>query len=356
MTPLPAALPTSSACEALSGTAFFDTWRAARLLDRHRKPIGAAGLGQAEFIWGKWLAFCSVRGVAWQATSALDVQAFTQDIVPRKPGVAGGPSSVSLRRYWRILNDMYAHAVLSKLIEANPALGAMPAASEKTSSLALPPHMWALLQQGLPAGGAFKARRKRLALFLMMRCALTVSEIVNLTLGSVQAHAGSPEEVAERLALAGLPLFEQEVAPGSPLFSYPALPPGSRTYALQLSGPRPAQTRQLVLDSLTGEALADWLEVRAVGIAGPDDRLMVGSARGAAITPMGLYGMCQVHMARCLEGYDIAQMGPNTLRNTCIVRWLNQGVALPEILRRCGLKDTELVIRLQRHLLPEVAL
>ena len=49
-------------------------------------------------------------------------------------------------------------------------------------------------------------------------------------------------------------------------------------------------------------------------------------------------------------------MGPNTLRNTCITLWLNQGVALPEILRRCGLKDEELLTRLQRHLLPAEAL
>ena len=168
--------------------------------------------------------------------------------------------------------------------------------SEKTSSLALPPHLWALLQQGLPAGGAFKDRRKRLVLFLTMRCALTVSEIVNLTLGSIQAHAGSPEEVAE------------------------------------------------------------WLEVRTIGNVGSDERLIVGSAKGTAITPMGLYGICQAHMARCLQGYDIAQMGPNTLRNTCITLRLNQGVALPAILRRCGLKDEELLTRLQRHLLPAEAL
>ena len=94
------------------------------------------------------------------------------------------------------------------------------------------------------------------------------------------------------------------------------------------------------------------MEMRTIGNVGQDDRLIVGGARGTAITPMGLYGICQAHMARCLEGYGIAQMGPNTLRNTCITRWLNQGVALPEILRRCGLKDAELLTRLRRHLLP----
>ena len=92
-------------------------------------------------------------------------------------------------------------------MEANPAAEVMPAVSEKTSSLALPPHQWALLQEGLPSGFGLKARRDRLVLLLMMRCALTVGEIMGLTLASVEAHAGSPEKVAERLALAGLRLL-----------------------------------------------------------------------------------------------------------------------------------------------------
>ena len=127
-------------------------------------------------------------------------------------------------------------------MELNPALEVMPVVSEKTSSLALPPHLWALLQQGLPAGGAFKDRRRRLTLLLMMRCALTVSEIVHLTLGSVQAHAGSPEEVSEWLALGGLPLLQSKSALGSPLPGHPAPAPGASTYAC--SCPVPAGCRR----------------------------------------------------------------------------------------------------------------
>jgi site-specific recombinase XerD len=328
--------------DSLSAATFFEMWRAARLLDTHRKPMGATGLGQAGFVWRKWLAFCSVRGIDWQAASSGDVQAFAGDISPRKPG-APAVSPVTLRRYWRILNDLYAYAWLSGLMAHNPAADVMPATSEKTSSLALPPHLWALLQEGLPGGYQFKARRNRLVLLLMMRCALTVTEIISLTLGSVQAHEGTPEKVTERLALAGLPLLQPESPFWAPLASYP-------TYSLQLLGSRPVQTRQLVLDSRTSAALHDWLEVRKFGKAGSHDRLIVGSAEGAAITPKGLYNLCQAHMARCLVGFDIAQMGPNTLRNTCISLWLNQGVPLNEILRRCGLKDPQVLIRLQKHL------
>ncbi|MEO8012932.1 MAG: site-specific integrase [Polaromonas sp.] len=343
--PLAPALTLDAAPEALDGMAFFEAWQSSRVLDTHRKPMGATGLAQAGFVWRKWLAFCSVRDIDWQAASPEDVQAFAGDISPRKPGTPC-VSPVTLRRYWRILNDLYAHAWLTGAVAHNPAACVMPATSEKTSSLALPPHLWALLQEGLPGGCQFKARRNRLVLLLMMRCALTVTEIISLTLGSVQVYEGTPDEIAQRLALAGLPLLQPESPFRAPLASSSPVP----AYALQLSGARLAQTRQLVLDSRTRAALHDWLEVRKPGKAGNHDRLIVGSAEGAAITPKGLYNLCQAHMARCLVGFDIAQMGPNTLRNTCISCWLNQGVPLNEILRRCGLKDEQVLIRLQKHL------
>ena len=96
--------------------------------------------------------------------------------------------------------------------------------------------------------------------------------------------------------------------------------------------------------------------MRKLGKAGSNDRLIVGSVQGAAITSKGLYNLCQAHMARFLVGFDIAQMGPNTLRNTCISLWLNQGVSLNDILRRCGLKDPQVLVRLQKHLNPTVIL
>ena len=348
MLPSPALSIAAALPEAWGGMDFFEIWKASRLLDTHRKPMGATGLGQAGFVWRKWLAFCTGRGIDWQAASPDDVQAFAGDIAPRKPG-ARAVSPVTLRRYWRILNDLYAYAWLSGLTAHNPAAGVMPATSEKTASLALPPHLWALLQEGLPGGFDYKARRNRLVLLLMMRCALTVTEIIGLTLSSVQVHEGTPGLVAERLALTGLPLLQPE----SPFWTPLAPPP---IYTLQLSGARPVQTRQLVLDARTSAALHDWLEVRKIGKAGAGDRLIVGSAEGTAITPKGLYNLCQAHMARSLVGCDIAQMGPNTLRNTCISLWLNQGVPLSEILRRCGLKDVQILVRLHRHLNPVVAL
>ena len=332
----------------LSGMAFFDAWHAVRLADKHRKPMGAVGLAQADFVWRKWLAFCTVQGTDWLGAAPYQVRTFAGTVSARKPGAASAVSPVTLRRYWRILNDLYAHAVLTGLIEHNPCAGVMPPVSEKTSSLALPAHLWALLQEGLPGGFGFKARRNRLVLLLMMRCALTAGEILHLTLASAQVHEGDADSVARRLALAGLPLLQPESPFWTPLDEHL----GGMTYTLQLSGSRPPQARQLVLDACTSAALRDWLEVRRISRTGENDRLLVGGASGVALSPKGLYNICQAHMAKCLPGMEVAQMGPNTLRNTCISGWINQGVPLGEVMRRCGLRDAGVLTRLQRHVNP----
>ena len=344
MTSVYPALPLPLA-PAPDGLAFFAAWKATRLADRHRKPMGAFGLAQAEFVWRKWLSFCALRRLSWDAAGPADVQAFAGAVSPRKLTTSAQVSPVTLRRYWRILHDLYAYAVLSRTLADNPCTEVMPAISEKTASLALPPHLWALLQKNLPGGYSFQARRNRLVLHLMMRCALTVTEILGLSLGCVQAHEGTPEQVAQRLGLASLPLFEPESSFLVPLATHPA----GLTYTLELSGSRPVQTRCLVLDARTSAALHDWLEVRTIGHTGPGDRLLIGAAKSSALSTKGLYKICRAHMARSLPGIEIDQMGPNTLRNTCISVWLSQGIPLDEVLRRCGLKDPGVLIRLQRH-------
>ena len=319
MTPVVDSLPLALAlAPAPGGLAFFAAWQACRLADTHRKPMGASGLAQAAFVWCGWLDFCALRGIAWDAAGPLDVQAFAGAVSPRKPTAAAGVSPVTLRRYWRILNDVYAYAVLSRTLADNPCVEVKPVLSEKTASLALPLHLWALLQEGLPGGPSFKARRNRLVLHLLMRCALTVTEILGLRLGD--------EDLA------------------------------GPTYTLALSGSRPVQARCLVLDALTGAALHDWLEIRSGGNAAAGDRLLIGAPNSAALSAKGLYKICRAHMAKSLPGIELAQMGPNTLRNTCIAMWLNSGVPLPEVQRRCGFKDASVLIRLQRHVNPIAAL
>jgi integrase len=203
--------------------------------------------------------------------------------------------------------------------------------------------MWTALHEGLydnfPGGDDFKARRNRLALLMMMRAALTVREIIGLTLDCAQLCPDSAGSSAGSAVL----------------------------YTLRVRKAGGGHERVLQLDPQTSRALDAWLEVRPVGLPAlhPGSRLIVGDRIGRSIAPNGLYNICQAHLARCLvekgllvmpdpiftldPGF-LAHMGPNTLRNTCIAGWFNAGVPLHEIQRRCGFKDASVMSRLGAHL------
>ena len=320
---------------------FFASWQAARLARPDLKPMGAAGLAQASLVWRHWLAFCTVHSLAWDAARSADIDRFCQAIGPRSSLKKTSP--VTRRRYWRVLRDLYAHALASRLVAVNPAEGAQPPATERVPSLALSGPMWAALHEGLyenfPGGDDFKARRNRLVLLLMMRAALTVREIIGLTLDCAQPCADSAGSCAGSAAL----------------------------YTLRVRKAGGGHERVLQLDPQTSRALHAWLEVRPVGlpVLHPGSRLVVGDRIGRSIAPNGLYNICQAHLARCLVGKGLladpspyatvdpgllAHMGPNTLRNTCIAGWFNAGMPLQEIQRRCGFKDASVMSRLGAHL------
>ena len=113
--------------------AFFAFWQAARLARTDLKPMGAASLSQAALVWRHWLAFCTAQGVAWDAARSVDVARFCRAIGPRSSLKKTSP--VTRRRYWRVLRDLYAHALASRLVAVNPAEGAQPPATELTLPL-----------------------------------------------------------------------------------------------------------------------------------------------------------------------------------------------------------------------------
>lgn len=332
----------------------FTSWAAARKEDASRpKPIGEQGLAQAQLVWNKWGEFLAARGKGWHDALPTDVAGFVDGIQARarQPGKTNPPTSpVTKRRYWRIVRDIYAFAVLSELLEENPAMGdnVKPAESERAESFVLPFHAWQSLTDQIPGGFTFKDRRNRLALLLMMRCALTAGEIVNLRL----ADATPVAEKEHQEATYGLPLLQPESPNWEVADSF------SR-YALQVSGRTDeAHSRTLFLDPRTSKAMHDWLQVRTIGKAkkpAHDEKLLVGATVGEKLTSRLLYNISASLFDSSEEGKEIKiRFGPNTLRNTCIVIWLNTGVTTTEVMRRCGAKDPGIVTRLLKHVHAEV--
>ena len=324
--------------------------------------MGAAGLKQAELVWRQWTAFCAGLGIDWSAAQNAHINAFLQRIEPRSTSKKTSP--VTRVRYWRVLRDFYDHAVRLKMVAANPADAAKPPGTERVASMALSPNMWQALLDGLPSDDAYKARRNRLVLLLMMRAALTVHEIMALSMASSQLLSNSPGEQAVQIEHAGLPLFQPDARPHSQVGSQAGLAPA---YLLWVRTARSGRERMLRLDERCSQAMHDWLELRLgdVALAEPSTRLIVGDRNGKGIAANGLYNICREHMSRCLRqgGFlatpepntvlDAGQLyhsGPNTLRNTCIALWFNAGVSLAEIQRRCGFKDASVMSRLGAHL------
>lgn len=348
----------------LQPRAFFLGWQRSRLVNAELKPMGVAGLKQAELVWRHWLAFCTARGFVWSAAQSVDIQGFLSGIGPRSTSKRTSP--VTQRRYWRVLRDLYAFAVGSQLMASNPTDTAQPPATERVPSMALSPSMWKSLHDGLPTGDSYKDRRNRVVLLLFMRAALTVREVIDLSLASVELLTGPPDARAAQIEHAGLPLFQQDTWPedsASPAATRPE-------YLLRTRKSPTKRERVLILDARTSRAMRDWLEVRAEDalLAGRESRLsrlIVGDRTGKAIAHSGLYNICQAHVARCLiengflaapepnivwDAGSLNHLGPNTLRNTCIALWFNAGVPLEEIQRRCGFKDASVMSRLAAHL------
>ena len=70
----------------IAGLALFDAWRAARLLNGHRKLMGTAGFVQAQFVRRKWLVLCAGREVDWLQALPADVCAFADMLTSRRLG------------------------------------------------------------------------------------------------------------------------------------------------------------------------------------------------------------------------------------------------------------------------------
>lgn len=357
----------------MTGLQLYEAWAVFRPIDSSRLPMGKSGLEQAAIIWRQWLIYCAGKQLAWDQATKLDVRNFLNQLKPRTTRPRPTASPVTVKRYWRIVNDLYAYAVLKEVLASNPCELEDKPAPERKKSLALNLTTWQLLSDGLPGSFREKDRRNRLILLLAMRCALTVSEIVQAKVAAVSEVSASPTTVGEKAALAGMALFQPE----SPYWATGAAHP---LYSLEIETakfskvrsarsadnemlppptPRTAKTstRVLLLDARTSKAVFDWLEVRNRSDR-DSDRLIIGQGEGKGMISKAIYNICRAHIKKCLgsDADTIEHLGPNTLRNTCIAIWRNLGVTDAEVARRIGLRDIEALARLNDHKMPEIHL
>lgn len=323
-----------------------------RIWGLHRAALKKGGLAPRSLetyqsLWSTWCQHLGVTGLRrWNEAKSDDVRAFLESLNPRalRRGLQH-PSSVTQRRYYRVLKEIYQYALAQEWLTANPVdAEASVSPSEQKDALVFHALDWQVMLQALPTpqdpplqGLSVLAVRDQALLRLMMEAGLTVAELASLDLGDVRHPRlgwtrGSAELWPEATAASASGIVE-----------------------LDIDGLRAAQQRRIVLSAAASVALLGWLHLRAT-LNVPqraESPLFVSRKKAGRLTPRALFHVANLFIVKALASrYPdtlLAHAGPMTLRNSCIVRWLDAGIPDDEILARAGLKDLQALLRLRKH-------
>jgi integrase/recombinase XerC len=326
----------------------FKAWALERAAQR-KGGLSPRSLASYYSLWAGWTEYLlSQKSLSWSEARSADVRSYLEALNPR--ALARGlvhVSTVTQRRYYRVLKKIYAFAVVQEWLADNPVdAGASVSPTEQMDSLVFHALDWDALLQAVPLpqdpppqDPLWLEVRDQAILRLMMQAALTVAELAGLDIGDVQhPRLGSVHGVGE--------LFPaQETAPQT----------ADAAVMLDLSGARKAQDRRISLPEEASTALLAWLTVRAT-LPLPqtaDTPLFVSRKKAGRLTPRALFHLANRHVSATLgpryPDTVLAHAGPMTLRNSCIVRWLDAGLPEHEVLARAGLRESQALLRLRKH-------
>lgn len=305
-----------------------------------------------ENIWNAWLESLQPVGSAasglpvrrhWHEAQAQDVVAFLRI----RPGQRShhqperSLSAVTRRRYWRVLDRIYAFAVQQGWLQTSP-VAQLHRSERPPAALqlghTLPLALWQQLPRHFAASESLQGARDRAILLLLYELAL------------------APEEVRMLRDEHLLDALEQPVPVASA--QVPAL--------LHIDGVRRAQRRTLQLPAPVGAALRVWWDYRQAFNAELGGWLF-HSRKGGPLSIRALFHVASrviqeaaAALPQDAQQWPLQRVGPQVLRNTAIVVWLQSGVPESEVIFRLGVENARALTRLQHKLparpaLPSVA-
>jgi site-specific recombinase XerD len=313
------------------------------------RALSAESISAYRSIWNGWLAYLLDLGQDWDTAASEDARVFLENLAPSSP-TKSSASSVTQKRYFRVLKEIYACAMANGWLEHNPFdHDAKVASTEQMDSLVFNRNDWAELFRSLPVpteviapDTPWQSVRDHSMLLMMMQAGLSVAELRSLNLDSVHSPRLTWTDGRPDLALPFLPWEPQ----------------ASQRVRLTIGGARKHQQRTLVLGDPNEAALLAWLQLRLQGrfVLSADSPLYVSQKRTARLSPKSIFTVANAHIRRSLAQRhsvdELAHAGPMTLRNSCIVRWLDAGLADSEVLERAGLKEAQALRRLRQHVVP----
>ena len=306
-----------------------------------RDPIGLKGEPSYRYFWSTWLHYLKTGGngaqqepIAWHEVTNVDVVRFLQSgPTSRKAGAK--VSDITRRRYWRLLERIYEYARYQGWVANNPAKALeevdQPPKEDHKGAI-MTPAVWEALQRLLarPESDDPVHLRNQALLLCLTELALTPMEVRQLSLSSV--------------------LFANEAGQ-------------QRAQALQLDGPGPNQRRRMVLPANVGRAIEAWMLVRGQVASGPDVPALFCTGQGAKngakgeMTSVMLFYVVgeAIKLAADMAKQDPpVRLGPQIVRNTRLVMWLNDCVPASQVAIWAGLKNVKGLYHLREHLNPEV--
>lgn len=304
-----------------------------------RDPISAKAAPSYQHFWNSYLQYLQSlkeggqpKPIRWYEATHETIAGFLQ-YGPRSRKSGATVSSITRRRYWRLLDRIYSFAQSRKWIERNPVLALTEAETppmEDPRGAILTPQLWTAALQliGEMEDDAIVVIRNRALLLCLFHLGLSPQEIRTLAIKDVLR---STEEGGSA--------------------------PGGIT-GLQLDGPGPNQRRRLLVPAVVAEALARWLTLRTIQAKTQQGSpLLFCSTRSVAMSPDNLLSLVKallIDAAARAEQPLPARMGPQIVRNTRLVMWLNEGVPADQVVIRAGLKNTKGLYHLRDHTNPEV--
>ncbi|HEY4664397.1 MAG TPA: site-specific integrase [Comamonas sp.] len=307
----------------MSGVNAFDHW----LLTCGQNPWEPLSPDAAKpygFIWQSWLRFIAgghEHGdpYAWASATPLQVLAFINN-GPQSPK-RSKPSDITRRRYWRVLDRIYDHAVLHHWAASNPAQGLtqqdMPP-SEDPQGAILSPRMWRALERQIPQPDDLITSRDRAILVLLMELGLTPEEVRLLEVGHLRWSEDAPRKIA----------------------------------AIQIEGERDKQTRTLPVSDKLHAALHHWLQARASYHAMQGQPALFCTRKAPQLSNHTLLHLVTKTLKQAAQVSQLpepARMGPQVVRNTVLVQWLDSVCSVQEVLDRSGMKSPNALQHLRAY-------
>ena len=308
-----------------------------------RRSIGIGGDESYRYFWNTWNKYLMTADLGgtldehpWtRATSATVLHFLNSGTSPRKK--AEGVSAITRRRYWRLLERIYDFALSNQWVQSNPATALQDwekPKSENPKGAILSPKQW---EQGIrllmdpdakpQAEEDDVGPRNRAILLCLYELGITPLELRSLTLDSL------------------------ERAPKAKTFTH-----------LQVDGSGVNQRRRFTLSPALSAALSQWMAERGEMTKSDKTDHLFCSTHGKMMGPDNLHLLVREHLlqaASASESDPAIRLGPQVIRNTCLVRWVNQGMPPAQVAVWAGLKDEKGLYHLSDHFVrdarPEVS-